>query len=151
MLDSICKGGLPPHLTPQAATASHDAAATAQRDLCVLAQLADKYQVPQIITRVLRLLPHAGLRTHPAWQAVHFLLAPVPDGISTHNDFRLPCMLARAHALRLLSDLEVVLRDREMIQNLLQLPFDVLLELVGGGNSTRVAYESSVVEAISTW
>jgi len=149
LLTFMDSGQLPPHLNPKTANASPQTAATAQQQLCILAHLADRYQVPQLLCRVLRLLP-ALLGTHPCWQAVLFLLQGVQDGLVGHPSFSLPHRMARAFALRQLRDVEVVLQGEGLVGRLLQVPFDVLLDLVGGCD-TRVAYESSVVAAITCW
>lgn len=149
LLTFIDSGQLPQHLQPQTANASPHTAATAQQQLCILAHLADRYQVPQLLGRVLRLLP-ALLSTHPCWQAVLFLLQGDQDSLVVHPSFSQPYRMARAFALRQLRDLEVVLQCEGLVGRLLQVPFDVLLDLVGGCD-TRVAYESSVVAAITCW
>lgn len=110
-----------------------------------------RYHVPQLLCVLLKLLGELLQRTTPSWPAVMFILNPHDDGISRHPDSTKPYQLAYAHTLRQLSDLEAVLQGFGGLQQVLvALPYHVLLRLVGSPH-TRVAYESTVVEAISTW
>jgi hypothetical protein len=100
---------------------------------------------------LLKLLGELLQRTPPSWPAVLFTLSRHDDGISRHPDSAKPYQLAYAHTLRQLSDLEAVLQGCGGLQHVLvALPYHVLLRLVGSPH-TQVAYESTVVEAISTW
>lgn len=126
------------------------AAVAQQRDLLLLAHLADQYQVPQLISHVLRVLLHLLSLQRPSWQVVLFLLQGVQDSLSCHPSFAAAHRLARAYALRQLRDLEAVVGDEGRCGVLACLPYEVLLQLVGSCD-TAVAYESTVVEAISTW
>lgn len=129
---------------------SASAAACLQREACIVAALADCYHVPRAIVTGLSCLVAFFLHSQPCWDAVLFLLHSRQEGIGQHRDFARPYSQAVQYTLQQLRDLEAVLQHRELSQVLLALPGHVLLMLLQGPG-TRVTWESTVVQAISTW